>query len=380
MNNQQHICVVTQQLKNIYSGPGVYSNLLIKELKKRNFLVTVILPEEQLPENPDFNFILVPNPIIKTHARWMELSKYFNRAIKPNVFDLIHYTDIRDSYFVKTSINSVANINDTYLTDSRSIKYYRDHYKDWVLRSIYYRISKYIEQKNVNRIDRIIANSQYTKNVVLKNYPFLQDKISVCYKTVDFSQMPRKTSSNSGFFNILFIGGNMERKGIVSLIKSSQRVIENLKNVKYHIVGQDPKIDYYKSICKKIGVENQFIFYGNLDLKERNELYGKADIFVMPSIEEALGIVFLEAMANEIPVIGSNVGGIPEIINDQENGFLINPFNIDELSIKMIDLLTDKDLRIRFIRNAKITLEKFSNEKTFNCLMEIYANLVRVKK
>jgi len=144
-------------------------------------------------------------------------------------------------------------------------------------------------------------------------------------------------------------------------------------------VGQDPKIDYYKSICKKIGVENQFIFYGNLDLKERNELYGKADIFVMPSIEEALGIVFLEAMANEIPVIGSNVGGIPEIINDQENGFLINPFDIDELSIKTIDLLIDKDLRIRFIRNAKITLEKFSNEKTFNCLMEIYANLIRVK-
>jgi len=377
MKEHLNICVVTQQLGNIYSGPGIYSNILIQQLEKLGHKIHVLLPANQLPKNLNASYQTVPNPKLNSHAKWIELSFSFNQALKNNNtnFDLIHFTDFRDSFFVTSGFPVIGNVNDTYVTKRQSIKMMQKYYSDWFVRLLYYRLSRYVEKRKINSLDIIIANSQYTKNILIDNYPWINNKTFVCYKTIDFSQRISNQHVVSSY-NILFVGGNMERKGLISIIKSSPIVINKLKNVQYHIIGQDPKIEEYKTICENLGVESNFTFYGYLPPEKRNELYKIGDLLLMPSFDEAFGIVFLEAMLNKIPVIGSNIGGIPELISHNISGILVNPNDIDEVSKQTISILLDQDLRNKFLKNSEKTLQKFTNEELIKCTLNLYSKII----
>lgn len=374
------ICVITQQLKNVFSGPGTYSNLIIQKFINDGHKVHVILPENQLPNNPNFSYQTIRNPTIKSHARWMELSFYFNAALKKSEqeFDLIHCTDIHDSFFIKTKTPLISNINDTYATKKYPLAYLKENYTDWILRFIYYSVTRLIEKNNINKNDAIIANSKYTRKVLIDNYPFINKKVHICYKTINFSQTNEDhfNKKNKTDYLILFVGGNMERKGLLTIINSAPKVIEHIPQVKYYIIGQDSKINLFKKKCKDLGIDNNFNFLGNIYPEKLKEFYQIADLFVMPSIDEALGIVFLEAMENNIAVIGSKVGGIPEIINNNENGILVEPNNPEELTDKILLLKNNIELRSKIIQNAKKNLDLFSNESMFKCTYKIYAKVL----
>lgn len=380
METPINICIITQQLKNIFSGPGTYSKLLIQKLIEDGHIVHVILPQSQLPINPNFSYQTVPNPKIKSHARWIELSTHFNGALKKSHknFDLIHCTDIHDSYFIKTSTPLISNINDTYATKIYPLSYLKENYSDWFQRYFYYAFTRFVEKHMIDKNNAIISNSGYTKKTLIEKYPFIQKKTYTCYKTINL-----KHSSNINLheskpnFNILFIGGNMERKGLATVIKSAPKVIKNINNVKYFIIGRDPKTKYYKKTCEDLGVDTYFDFMGNISPELMSDYFQLADIFVMPSLDEALGIVFLEAMASHVPVIGTNIGGIPEIIKNNENGILITPNDFEELTNKILLLKNDRELRINLINNGVKTLEKFSIESMLNCTYKIYSNLLR---
>jgi glycosyltransferase involved in cell wall biosynthesis len=379
MKRPLNICIITQQLGKIFSGPGTYSRLLIRKLIQDNHNVHVILPNKQLPDVVDFSYQLVPNSRVSSHARWIELSFSFNKALRENYgdFDLVHFTDIRDSYFVNCEFPIISNINDTYLTQKRTLGYLQNNYKDWLQRYFYYTFSRFIEHHRINKSNIIIANSYYTKKILLQNYSTISKKVFVCYKTIDFTRfLNTSITKYADFFNILFVGGNMERKGIISIINSSPNVISRYKNVKYHIIGEDPKLNYYINLCKDLGVHSNFIFHGNITPENLKHFYNMANLFLLPSIEEALGISILEAMANNIPVIATKVGGITEIITNNTNGILLEPNNTQELSDKIIKIIDDKQLRDRIIKNAKITIKKFSNETMFDCTYKLYSKIV----
>jgi glycosyltransferase involved in cell wall biosynthesis len=377
MENNLNICIVTQQYKNIFSGPGTYSNILLTHLKKNKFKVTLLVPESQAVSEPGVNVITVKDPFVNSHARWIPLSIYFNLALKKieekNKFDLIHFTDIRDGYFVFTTYNKIGNINDTYLTEYHSIKQLKKIYSDWQNRWLYYTLARFIEKRYILSFKTIIANSQYTFDITQKYYPKVKKKLQLCYKSINNDLYPPKQFSkfNDDKIKVLFVGGNMERKGIITLIKSAIYLI-NKCSIEFYIIGNDPKIRFYKSICKYLNVEQNFIFLGNVSPQKLSYYYQQSDIFVLPSHEEALGISILEAMACNTPVIGANVGGIPEIIIDNQNGLLIEPGNEKMLALKIFEIVTNKDLQINLTKNALNTLEKFSTEKMLKKTLEIY--------
>ncbi len=95
----------------------------------------------------------------------------------------------------------------------------------------------------------------------------------------------------------------------------------------------------------------------------------------MPSLIEAFGIVFLEAMAAGIPVIGSNTGGIPELVKDGENGFLVDPDNHIELTQKILKLLNDDALRTSFINSGFQCVKNYSADKMVSDTIAIYQKI-----
>jgi len=111
-------------------------------------------------------------------------------------------------------------------------------------------------------------------------------------------------------------------------------------------------------------------------------LHGVGDVFVLPSIidsggeTEGLGMVILEAMKSGLPVIASSVGGIIEIIKNEENGLLVPPKDPKSIAVAIEKLLSDSELRKKFIENSKKTLEEFLPQTIAHQHLDIYHNLV----
>jgi len=130
-----------------------------------------------------------------------------------------------------------------------------------------------------------------------------------------------------------------------------------------------------KELCRAEGVEHVFHFWGWKSGLDLLKLYSQADVFAMPSLVEAFGVVFLEAMACGIPVVGTYVGGIPEIVKDGYNGLLVSPGDHLQLSQAIIRLLQDKGLRSHLAKGGIETAYQFSVQRMMQCTYEVYKNL-----
>jgi len=111
------------------------------------------------------------------------------------------------------------------------------------------------------------------------------------------------------------------------------RALPLLSDIKFKIVGSGPEEQSLKNLAKKEGVENRVEFVGHVDHAQLPALLHAADIFIRPSRSEGMGNAFVEAMAAGIPIIGTNVGGIPDFLKDGETGFVVevnNPKSIAE--------------------------------------------------
>lgn len=170
----------------------------------------------------------------------------------------------------------------------------------------------------------------------------------------------------------------LQEKGIIDLIDAFSTIVRTRPTLRLLLaVGKPPaylaaefedalkKLDGYIQIH---GVQNQVIVQ-TFPLEDMPRVYAGADVFVLASENETFGQVFIESMASGTPVIGTKVGGIPEIITDGQNGFLVNPGDTSALAKKILLLFDDADLQSSFIKNGKQTTEKrFSASSLFGDL------------
>ncbi len=115
------------------------------------------------------------------------------------------------------------------------------------------------------------------------------------------------------------------KNGIEYLIRAVPHVLREVPEAVFVIGSDGPLMSYHKSLAENLGVDNHVIFAGRIPRKDLPFYYAASDFFVIPSVVEAFGLVTAEAMACGKPVVGTNVGGIPEIIVNGVNGFLIEP-------------------------------------------------------
>lgn len=382
------ICIVSQQLKNVYSGVGLHTRLLVDDLVSKGHSLTAIVPEKEKPlGNLPYEIMTIASPKHgNSQARWMELSPRFSKVLseveEETRFDLIHFTDFRDSLFCKTISPRIANVNDTYTAELFDILYYCKHYFDWFQRWGYYKIAHHLESRRILKLNAIIANSQFTYDVIRNKYGVEEKNLFKCYKAVNIPRYSdlAKNRLNRPKFNkenqILFVGGNMQRKGILDLIKAAPIIQRKIPTIRFNIAGEDNYIAKYKQLCKELGVLNNFAFLGWVSQEDLLSLYESASCFIMPSLTEALGVVFLEAMAAAVPVIGTNVGGISEVINDGENGILV-PVNTPEaIAGAAIKILLDEDYSKNLAISGLETVKRFSIEKMMACVEGIYQTVL----
>ncbi len=159
-------------------------------------------------------------------------------------------------------------------------------------------------------------------------------------------------------------------KGVQYGIKALKKIIENGYKVKYLIIGDGEYRKNLEKLVDELNINNHVLFLGNVENSELPKYYSISDIAIFPSIaNETFGISIAEAMACEVPVISTNVGGIPEVVG--YSGFLVEPYNEDEIASKIKTLIDNFSLRKEFaIKSRQRIVKNFSWDIIVNNFLE----------
>lgn len=172
---------------------------------------------------------------------------------------------------------------------------------------------------------------------------------------------------------VLFAGRISDEKGIGTLINAAK----SLRDVRFVIAGEGPKLDHYRSLASSAGLSN-VEFKGYADSKLMEDLLKGASCVVMPSVSyENLPLIILEAFARGKPVVGSDCGGIPELVKDGETGYLFKPNDAASLAENLKKILVDSEIRRGMGRKARDLVSGiFSPDFHYTKIMSIYESLV----
>lgn len=257
------------------------------------------------------------------------------------------------------------------------------HYKiknmrDWVMIQ-YLKRNDFLFKKSMLHTD-VLVNSPS----LLHKYKDISKRIHLIKTTTltknDFFE--RTDTCKNEIIELLYTGRIEAAKGLFELVASIAQLPKQGKNIRLNIVGWEA--DANKTVEKallalaaELEIVPQIIFHGKKKIgEELNEMYRKADIYIIPSYHEGFPRTIWEAMANSLPVIASNVGGIPDYLTNFENVVFVAPKNIPDLVAKIIMVIENKELRCKIIRNGFLLANNNTTEIQTKNMIKIIDQLL----
>ena len=376
----------------VQGGAGVVAEKLTKGLARLGHKVHVIAPRiagSEEHEITDSVFVhrinFVNKPLLSAPSYWINLRKRF-RAIEKEIdsFDIVHGSNVSDFSLTK-KITKAPRVLTTHHLARSVLNTTRPTYFNRIKNlGGEIGIVPYIEKVCINRADKIIAVSNYTKKELTSIYNVPGEKIEVIYngmeqKSFDFNEEEKKEIRDKFGIHkrstVMFVGRVEERKGLSLLLQAFKQVLTQIDAHLIVVGSGDQK--RYKQLACSLGIMNRVIFTGYVDELSLRKLYSICDVFVSSSRLEGFGLTIMEAMSAGKPVVATKVGGIPEIVNSGENGILVEVDDLDGLANGICTYLRDEKLAKDVgKRNAKYIRERFSWEKSAKKMERVYRQLV----
>jgi glycosyltransferase involved in cell wall biosynthesis len=173
---------------------------------------------------------------------------------------------------------------------------------------------------------------------------------------------------------ILFVGRFRPEKGLKYLIYAMQIIKQKNVSARLMLVGEGPEENNLRQLVHQLNL-NSVTFVGQIANEKVPQFMMAADIFMLPSLSEGLPNVVLEAMASGLPIVASKVGGLPEIIIEGINGFLVEPKNAEQIAEKVILLQSNDELRENISKNNKEKVRGYSLNTVIENLEGAYQKL-----
>lgn len=236
-------------------------------------------------------------------------------------------------------------------------------------------IKKYFIRKVICLADELIVLSEQWKKDIEKMIR-TRKEIKVVLNPAAMSPLKRANRNiiNTNTLKILFMGRLEERKGVYDLVKSASKVLLQEQNIKFVLCG-DGEIEKVRRIIQKRGLARYFDIPGWIT--DKIKYFREADIYILPSYYEGLPMSILEAASYGLPIISTPVGGIPEVVEDGLNGFLINPGDIETMTERLLTLILSPELRSRMGQCAHNKIKtKFDVNTIVKQLDSIYQELL----
>ena len=230
----------------------------------------------------------------------------------------------------------------------------------------------YIEWLGLTQADKVITVSNYMKNQIIERYGIDGEKIKVIYNGINANNCSgEKINFGTNEKIVLFLGRLTVQKGPDYFIHAAKKVLEKEKNVRFIVVGDGYMLPQLINQSIELGIGNKIHFTGYV--KSVDEFYRMADVYVMPSVSEPFGIVALEALAREIPVIISKQSGVSEVIS---HCLKVDFWDVNELANKIIGALKYAPLRTEMVKNGKKEIGFLSWERVAEETMDEYLKLI----
>lgn len=223
------------------------------------------------------------------------------------------------------------------------------------------RINERIIRYTFSNADEICSTSHIMAKETSK---YTEKKIHVTPFGVDLNKFkPLPGLKKEDVFTIGTVKALTDKYGIGDLIKAFASIYKGRSNVRLLIVGDGPQKNEYELLAKNLGVAAAVTFAGRVPNDEVPKYINKMDVFCVPSTEdsESFGVAAVESMACGVPVVVSNVGGLPEVVIENETGLIVSKENPEQLAQAITWLLENPDMRNKMSRNGIIHVKNNYN-------------------
>ncbi len=381
-------------------GLGVACQGLVRGLLHHGVKVTLVLPYASETEDTDVRF---PTDIVlqKLHVQSM-LQPYstfesfeasMRTVSKGNVDVYGHDLEEAIANYTETSVKmtedlqpDVVHCHDwmTYEAGRRASAHHRvplvTHIHATELDRTNHAPNEYIYQRErvgFEAADKVIAVSNYTKNVLVQHYGISGDKITVVHNgSMDLppkaALLESKRACTKKHPLVLFLGRLVTQKGAVQFLQMASNVHQLRPEVQFVIAGHGHMLEELVDLSCSYGLQDAIIFTGKVTSEEVKQLYTQADCFVMPSISEPFGLVALEAIAHGTPVILSRQSGAAEVISDC---FVVDYWDTAKMADCVLTVLREQPLAHQLRSYAPSVLDRLTWQNQAAHVQSLYKNL-----
>ena len=229
------------------------------------------------------------------------------------------------------------------------------------------RVKYSLNRRAFHAATALVTWCQWAKDSLIADYGAPEEKITVIAPGVDLQKWPRRSgrdrarASENRLPRLLFVGGDFERKGGKVLLDCFFRYLQ--EDCELSIVTQTP-----------IPPAHHLHVYNNVTPNSDTlvRLYADADIFVFPTLADCAPLAVPEAMAATLPIVTTHVGAIPEMVRDDEQGYVVEPGNVEELRIAIHRLMNSPHLRARLGDSGRALVERdYDSEKNAQRLLDL---------
>jgi glycosyltransferase involved in cell wall biosynthesis len=317
-------------------------------------------------ENPEWRFT---GP--RAYRSWVEKALAgrhelgFFKSPPKDGFDVLHVLDVKHA-----SLSSIQGVRIPVVADVH------DHYwaefvffpsPDIFLRRLLQRVRRIHYTRIINRADAVIAHTRVVARYIE------HDNLHLVNYGIDFSSL-----DSSGKIDrepvLLLVGRDCLRKGLPVIIKALSKIIQRFPGMRLVVIGDEYWHTKMWSRIISSGLPVEFL--PGMPFQKLVEWYQRASVLLLPSYIETFPLAVLDAMAAGLPVVASDVGGIPDQITSGQNGLLIKPGDADDLAEKITMILEDEELRKNIVSRAMEGIgESFSLEGMAKGLEQVYRSV-----
>lgn len=232
-----------------------------------------------------------------------------------------------------------------------------------------------IERAGMHGAAQVIAVSNFTRNLCVSRYGVPAEKVTVVYNAIDMANTVTEGPVRFGREDriVLFLGRITMQKGPEYFVAAAKKVLEKVDNVKFVMAGSGDMFRRVIELAAALGIGHKILFTGFLRGDNVEKIFRMADLFVMPSVSEPFGLVPLEAINQNVPVIISKQSGVSEVIT---HALKVDFWDIDEMANKIIAVLRHAPLRETLRKHAHFEIRKFSWHDAARACIEVYEKAI----
>lgn len=379
------IAIVVPYYYPMVGGLESYVRHVTKYLVQDKKLDVFIITTNHLG-NTDTQEIVEGIKVYRLHI-WFKLSNTpinFSWIFKIN---RIFSQEVPDLIFAHTPVPFIADIS-AYIASLQKIPFILMYHAGNLKKNQF--IADFVVSIYTNSFERllfhftqqIVVLNEFVKKNTLKNF---EKKVQLVLPGIPINSHKNFIGKKKIKKQILFVA-KLDRshnwKGLKYLLLAMPSVLKKIPKATLTVVGDGDNLKFYKQFCKDSMIEKSVIFAGRKSSSEVANYYAQSDILVLPSTSsaESLGFVLLEAMKFGLPLIGSNVGGIPYVLHHNRNGIITEPRNSQAISKAITQLLLDSHFYSFISRNNLNDRELYSWEKHSEQLISLFNEAVSKKR